>query len=102
MIQAVILVINCIQVSTSNPCREMLYVRTSKAIKLKAKAWGDVYLGTVFKFAAASFNMSFNKVEYNGGMSTIFCITWGALWMLCTCWVGLKTRWLEKSGITVE
>jgi len=93
----------------NSPCKEMLYVRTSKDIKYKAKSWSEMYGNQIMKVFGAQMNMWVN-------LETDFCqphcfhaqatlaITgvWVALWLAIAYRVGSEHRALEAADGVVS
>merc|ERR1719235_249874 len=45
----------------NSPCKEMLYVRTSREVKYKAKSWSEMYGNQLMKLLGAQVNLWVNR-----------------------------------------
>jgi len=108
-VQIVLVVVNVVQYALNAPCREFLYVQTSKSIKYKAKSWSDMYGNFLQKTIAAQINDHFNKYHYScdpGGGAPNDCfnkpvtggivVAWVAFWSAVAIALGTKNTRLVK------
>merc|ERR1719356_1509733 len=85
-----IVVSSIIAYGLNSPCKEMLYVRTSREIKYKAKSWSEMYGNQVMKLVGAQMNL---WVNLESPACTPNCFrpgataTVGATWVLA--WFGI-------------
>jgi len=56
------LMVSCVVAyGLNSPCKEMLYVRTSREVKIKAKAWSEMYGNQLMKLLGAQVNLWVNR-----------------------------------------
>merc|ERR1712014_79295 len=72
----------------NSPCKEMLYVRTSKEIKYKAKSWSEMYGNNFMKFLGSQVNLWLNAQRpeclphcFHGRGTGLITGSWVAVWM---------------------
>eukprot|EP00434_Breviolum_minutum_P010439 symbB.v1.2.009205.t1/scaffold580.1/size320225/7 len=97
-VQAVLVVVNVVQFALNGPSREMLYVRTSKNIKYKAKSWSDMYGNFLQKTLAAQINYHVNRFEFNAIFTGPFVTAWTVVWALVAGGMGMKHARLVKEN----
>lgn len=104
-VQAVLVVVNVVQYALNGPSREMLYVRTSKDIKYKAKSWSDMYGNFLQKTIAAQINLHVNLEEdscqpncFKPFFTGVFTTAWVAVWALIAGGLGVKHARLVKKN----
>lgn len=104
-VQAVLVVVNVVQYALNGPSREMLYVRTSKDIKYKAKSWSDMYGNFLQKTIAAQINLHVNLEEdscqpncFKPFFTGVFTTAWVAAWALIAGGLGVKHARLVKKN----
>jgi ATP/ADP translocase len=106
----VALVVSCIiAYGLNSPCKEMLYVRTSREIKYKAKSWSEMYGNQVMKLFGAQINLWVNRRSPACGESCFHPITtvgvvaaWVCLWLGTAATIGQKHAQLEKEDKVVN
>jgi len=54
-------VCNVIAFGLNSPCKEMLFIRTSREIKYKAKSWSEMYGNQLMKLFGAQLNLWLNR-----------------------------------------
>lgn len=92
----------------NSPVKEMLYVRTSKDIKYKAKSWSAMYGHQLMKVIGAQVNLWVDQ-ESPGCAPGCFhplptlslAIAWAALWCAVVHQVGVVHRRLEREDTIV-
>jgi len=105
-VQIVLVVVNVVQYALNAPCREFLYVQTSKNIKYKAKSWSDMYGNFLQKTIAAQVNDHFNKYYpscdppsggcFNKVATGFIVVGWVAVWGSVATALGTKNQRLVK------
>lgn len=56
------LMVSCVVAyGLNSPCKEMLYVRTSREVKYKAKSWSEMYGNQLMKMLGAQVNLWVNR-----------------------------------------
>mmetsp|Transcript_147267 Transcript_147267/g.260334 ORF Transcript_147267/g.260334 Transcript_147267/m.260334 type:complete len:622 (-) Transcript_147267:138-2003(-) len=81
----------CILVSTvayalNSPCKEILFVRTSRDIKYKAKSWSEMYGNNIMKILGAQVNLFVNNANDNCSPN---CFSPVPTLVISTIWVGI-------------
>jgi len=97
-INVALLAVNLAERAINTSAREMLYIKTSKEIKYKAKSWGDVYGNSLLKMAASAFNMFVNVPIYDGVVTCSCMLAWCTGWFVVALSVGRVNAMLEASG----
>lgn len=89
----------------NSPCKEMLYIRTSRDIKYKAKAWSEMYGNQAMKLAGAQMNLWVNLEDlscqpgcYNGQITMLVVSAWVVIWLGIAARLGAEHRQLEATG----
>mmetsp|Transcript_41432 Transcript_41432/g.119311 ORF Transcript_41432/g.119311 Transcript_41432/m.119311 type:complete len:475 (+) Transcript_41432:168-1592(+) len=87
----------------NSPCKEMLYVRTSKDIKYKAKSWSEMYGNQIMKVFGAQVNLWVNREAascrphcFNPQATLAVTLAWVVLWLGIAHRTGSEHRRLEK------
>jgi len=108
-VQAVLVVVNVFQYALNGPSREMLYVRTSKSIKYKAKSWSDMYGNFLQKTLGALINLRVNREEascephcFNPIFTGGFTVGWVAVWAIIAGFLGMKHAQLVKDDEVIS
>lgn len=78
-------VTNVVNFAVNNPLVEMLYVNTShmtssKAVKIKAKAWISAFGSNIMKATGNRVNAVFNTPIFDPIVSFLFCVVWVLGW----------------------
>jgi len=86
----------------NSPCKEMLYVRTSREIKYKAKSWSEMYGNQAMKLVGAQMNLWVNREQascgmncFNGPATIVVTAFWVALWFGIAVKLSYQHRQLE-------
>lgn len=85
MSTAALVLVCIIAYGLNSPCKEMLYVRTSRDIKYKAKSWSEMYGNQVMKLFGAQVNLWVNR---EGDLCTPHCFQSGTTALVSGLWVG--------------
>lgn len=102
VVQISLIICNGITHGLNGPCREMLYVRTSKQIRYKAKSWADMYGNWLQKTLGNMVNTYWNSKQFDAGFSAIFSVVWAVTWMLNARTVGTMYMDLEAKDAIVS
>jgi ATP/ADP translocase len=90
---AAVVVASVIAYGLNSPCKEMLYVRTSRDIKYKAKSWSEMYGNQVMKLLGAQLNFWVNRRSSACGDSCFHpLITIGVVAVWVCLWLGIAMR----------
>lgn len=86
----------------NSPCKEMLYVRTSRDIKYKAKSWSEMYGNQAMKLLGAQMNLWVNRESmscmpscFNPLATSMVTGGWVVLWTGIALRLGSEHRRLE-------
>lgn len=98
------LIISCtVAYGLNAPCKEMLFVRTSRDIKYKAKAWSEMYGNQVMKLLGAQMNLWVNLESpachpdcFRRGPTSMVTAAWVGLWLVVAFHVGREHGRLER------
>jgi len=100
-VQIVLVFVNVVQYALNGPCREMLYVRSTKDVKYKAKSWADMYGNIMQKTIAAQINLHVNDPDFQPVWSGAYCSGWVAVWVVIAVALGFYHTFLEKQNLTI-
>eukprot|EP00411_Alexandrium_monilatum_P122332 CAMPEP_0175633402 /NCGR_PEP_ID=MMETSP0097-20121207/628_1 /TAXON_ID=311494 /ORGANISM="Alexandrium monilatum, Strain CCMP3105" /LENGTH=457 /DNA_ID=CAMNT_0016938949 /DNA_START=36 /DNA_END=1406 /DNA_ORIENTATION=+ len=88
----------------NSPCKEMLYIRTSREIKYKAKSWSEMYGNELMKLFGAQLNLWVNRETAScrphcfHNYSTLgIVVVWVAVWLAVVVHLGREHAQLEAS-----
>lgn len=95
-VQIVLIFVNVVQYALNGPCREMLYVRSVRDVKYKAKSWSDMYGNIMQKTIAAQINLNVNNEQFQPVWSGTYCSVWVAVWIAIAVSLGFYHTRLEK------
>lgn len=109
LVQVVLVVVNVVQYGLNGPSREMLYVRTSKNIKYKAKSWSDMYGNFLQKTVGAQINLHVNREQpscspncFNPVFTGAYTVAWTIVWATIAAFLGRKHAQLVRENRIVE
>jgi len=87
----------------NSPCKEMLYVRTSREIKYKAKSWSEMYGNQLMKLLGAQINLWVNREAdscqprcFHSLSTALVASVWVVLWIAVAAKIGAQHRELER------
>lgn len=86
----------------NNPCKEIMYIPTSKDVKFKAKSWVDVQGGRSAKGLGAIINAHFPVVADLIFFGSIISLGMIAFWIPVAYYVGRKNQELTRTGHIIE
>jgi len=97
--QISIIMMNTFGYGLNGPSREMLYVKTTRDMKYKAKSWSDMYGNSGMKSIASLINAFFNsKGNVDALLTSGIASGWVIIWLSIVQWVGKKHKSLMESG----
>jgi len=99
--QISIILMNTFGYGLNGPSREMLYVKTVRDMKYKAKSWSDMYGNNGMKSAASAINLAFNSGHLSSWVTGGVTVGWVAVWMCIVQWVGLKHKSLMSTKMVI-
>merc|ERR1740121_659384 len=93
----------------NSPCKEMLFVRTSRDIKYKAKSWSEMYGNNFMKMLGSQINWWFNRQTttcapdcFEKVPTAIITIAWVAAWIGVAMFVDKEYNRLERTDAIIE
>merc|ERR1719215_264017 len=93
----------------NSPCKEMLYVRTSREIKYKAKSWSEMYGNQLMKLFGAQMNLWVNREAdfcqpncFHASATAAVAGAWVVLWIAVAAKIGAQHRELEREDKIVS
>lgn len=102
--------ISCIFASTvayalNSPCKEILFVRTSRDIKYKAKSWSEMYGNNLMKILGAQINLWVNNEKdscfpscFQPVPTFVVSAGWVVLWLFIALTVGWQFQRLDAKN----
>lgn len=99
---AAMVMIKGLSYALNNPCKEIMYIPTSKDVKFKAKSWIDVQGGRTAKaIGGACYNLAqkLGNISAYGAMISLGII---AAWLPIAWWVGKTNQKLVEDNKIVE
>ncbi len=86
----------------NNPCKEIMYIPTSKDVKFKAKSWIDGFGGRTSKAAGSSINAVFTNMASLMFYGSLISLGIVGVWILVAMYVSTKNSQLVETGQIVE
>jgi ATP:ADP antiporter, AAA family len=87
----------------NNPCKEIMYIPTSKDVKFKAKGWIDMFGGRSAKAAGSAINDAFavnmSNLLFYGSIISLGII---GVWIMVALYVGKTNKALIDTGATIQ
>lgn len=86
----------------NNPCKEIMYIPTSKDVKFKAKGWIDMFGGRSAKATGSGINAFFTQMVdlmFYGSMISLGIV---GVWILIAMYVGRTNEKLTKEGTIIQ
>lgn len=84
-----VIVASTVAYSLNQPCKEMLFVRTSRDIKYKAKSWSEMYGNQLMKMLGAQINLWINDDQmycrpncFQSAPTMAVSFLWVGLWLM--------------------
>mmetsp|Transcript_102412 Transcript_102412/g.187009 ORF Transcript_102412/g.187009 Transcript_102412/m.187009 type:complete len:466 (-) Transcript_102412:30-1427(-) len=95
--------------SLNSPCKEILFVRTSRDIKYKAKSWSEMYGNNLMKSLGAQINLWVNNESrlcnphcFHPGFTASVAFLWTAGWIAVVDNVGREFQELDAKNKIVS
>merc|ERR1719473_1083979 len=86
----------------NSPCKEMLFVCTSRDIKYKAKSWSEMFGNNVMKLLGAQINLWLNREGswcrpncFRAWATLAIVAVWASFWVSAAIGAGRKYAQLE-------
>jgi AAA family ATP:ADP antiporter len=86
----------------NNPCKEIMYIPTSKDVKFKAKGWIDVFGGRSAKAAGSGVNAFFTTMTDLLFYGSIISLGIVGVWILIAFYVGRTNEKLTQDGTIIQ
>ena len=86
----------------NNPCKEIMYIPTSKDVKFKAKSWIDGFGGRTSKAAGSGINAVFTNMTSLMFYGSLVSLGIVGVWILVAMYVSTKNQQLVEQGKIVE
>lgn len=86
----------------NNPCKEIMYIPTSKDVKFKAKGWIDVFGGRSAKAAGSGINAFFTEMVDLMFYGSIISLGVIGFWILIAFYVGRTNARLTEEGTIIQ
>ncbi|MFA6263086.1 MAG: Npt1/Npt2 family nucleotide transporter [Candidatus Babeliales bacterium] len=86
----------------NNPCKEIMYIPTSKDVKFKAKGWIDVFGGRSSKAAGSGINAIFTNMADLMFYGSIISLGIVGVWIVIAMYVGRKNEKLIQDGSIIQ
>ncbi len=99
---AAVVIIKALSYALNNPCKEIMYIPTSKDVKFKTKSWIDMFGLRSAKALGSSFNTFFTQFISLVTYGTLISFGVIGLWLAAALYVGRKNKKLTTSGQIVE
>ena len=99
---ASVVTIKALSYVLNNPCKEMMYIPTSKDVKFKTKSWIDMFGLRSSKAAGSGINTMFTQFSdliFYGSLISFGVI---GLWIAAALYVGRRNKELTTSGEIIE
>jgi AAA family ATP:ADP antiporter len=86
----------------NNPCKEIMYIPTSKDVKFKAKGWIDVFGGRSAKASGSGINAFFTSMADLMFYGSIISLGIIGVWIMVALYVGRKNEKLIQDGSIIQ
>jgi len=86
----------------NNPCKEIMYIPTSKDAKFKAKGWIDMFGGRSAKAAGSGINAFFTTLSELMFFGSIISLGIVGIWIVVALYVGKTNKKLTESGTIIS
>ncbi len=86
----------------NNPCKEIMYIPTSKDVKFKAKGWIDMFGSRSSKAAGASIGSMFPSMASLALYGPLLCMGIVGFWIMVALYVGRTNKKLVDSKTIIE
>lgn len=86
----------------NNPCKEIMYIPTSKDVKFKAKSWIDVFGGRSAKAAGSGVNAMFTTMSELMLYGSLISLGIIGVWVMIALFVGRTNEKLIKDNVIIQ
>ncbi|MFA6526926.1 MAG: Npt1/Npt2 family nucleotide transporter [Candidatus Babeliales bacterium] len=86
----------------NNPCKEIMYIPTSKDVKFKAKSWIDVFGGRSSKFVGSGINAFFTDMTQLMFFGSLISLGIVGVWIMIALYVGRTNQKLVHDNKIIE
>merc|ERR1719456_7473 len=104
-----VIVASTVAYALNQPCKEMLFVRTSRDIKFKAKSWSEMYGNQLMKMLGAQINLWIDNDSaschpncFQPGMTIGVSLGWVGIWAVIANTVGRTYNELDAEDKIVS
>ncbi|HJZ24351.1 MAG TPA: Npt1/Npt2 family nucleotide transporter [Candidatus Babeliales bacterium] len=98
----IMIVIKCLSYALNNPCKDIIYIPTSNAIKFKTKGWIDTVGSKVAKSIGGGIGILFPILANLIFFGTIISLGAIVLWVIAALYIGRKNHHLLKNNKIIE
>jgi ATP:ADP antiporter, AAA family len=99
---AVMVAIKGLSYALNNPCKEIMYIPTSKDAKFKAKGWIDMFGCRTAKASGSGINSMFTEMANLAFYGSIISLGIVGVWIVIAIYVGNTNKRLVDTGQTVS
>ncbi|KKQ49035.1 MAG: Plastidic atp adp transporter [candidate division TM6 bacterium GW2011_GWF2_38_10] len=95
-------IIKGLSYALNNPCKEIMYIPTSKDVKFKAKGWIDGFGGRSSKAVGSAINDFFptmTSLMFYGSLISLGIV---GVWIIIAMYVGTKNQQLVETNTIIE
>lgn len=93
--------VKALSYALNNPCKEIMYIPTSKDVKFKAKSWIDSFGGRSAKGLGSQINMLI-PMELLASLGSLVCFGVIGLWVFVAYYVGTTNDKLVRENKIIE
>jgi len=95
-------VIKGLSYALNNPCKEIMYIPTSKDVKFKAKGWIDAFGGRSAKATGSGINAMFTQMVDLMFFGSLISLGIVGFWIFIALYVGRTNASLVKEGKIID
>jgi len=95
-------VIKGLSYALNNPCKEIMYIPTSKDVKFKAKGWIDAFGGRSAKATGSGVNALFTQMVDLMFFGSLISLGIVGVWIFIALYVGRTNAMLVKEGKIID
>lgn len=99
---AAMVIIKGLSYALNNPCKEIMYIPTSKDVKYKAKSWIDMFGGRSAKATGSGINALFTEMAdliFYGSLISLGVV---GVWIMIAFYVGKTNEKLTQEGTIIQ
>jgi AAA family ATP:ADP antiporter len=86
----------------NNPCKEIMYIPTSKDVKFKAKGWIDAFGGRSSKALGSGVNAIFTNMASLMFYGSLVSLGIVGIWIIAALYVGRTNEKLVQDGVILQ